>query len=182
MDFAQTSLHGRIANLWLAYSEVKKTQKCSSKQNTTFLSCGCCKSTNKSASCIYPLFVSCYDQMSQLHTNPFTSVPHSRMPRCSVSSFICKGNIKVACHLCVGSSGQQRSGRKRSSQRYYFHRGCSEVLQHFAALPPQPKLQFLCIMFTLTTTCFYRLLSLGKVSAVSLRLVITNATAYLPPN
>lgn len=77
---------------------------------TTFLSCGCCKSTNKSASCICPL-PSCYDWMSNY---TWTCLHQHLVQGCSViSSFICKGNTRVPRLLCAGSGGQQREGEER---------------------------------------------------------------------
>lgn len=108
---------------------------------TTFLSCGCCKSTDKSASCICPL-PSCYDQMSNY---TWTCLHQHLVQGCPITPFLlsfAKGIQEYPRHLCAGSGGQQREGRKRSSQRssqrYCFPRGCPEVLQHFTVLPPQP--------------------------------------------
>ena len=43
-------------------------------------------------------------------------------------------------------------------------------------------LQFLCIKYTWTIACFYQPFSMGKVNAISLRLVMINTTAHLPPS
>lgn len=55
------------------------------------------------------------------------------------------------------------------------------TIQALTMLSRGGALQFLGFKYTLTVACFYEPL-LGKVNAISLRLVMINATAHLPPS
>lgn len=192
----------------------------------TCLSRSCCKVSGKSASCICPLLLSCYDQMT--HEPICISISFKDALFLLQTEY--KSPLAPVCRIWWAREGEEddlpkdivfsEDALRCSSALQLFHQSSpTEQNQHpgtghhhcpcswwphhkthtcnweisdafllnlhnpstYHTLSRGGALQFLGIKYTLTVACFYEPL-LAKVKAISLRLVMINATAHLPPS